>query len=209
MRLVGGSGANLAVAHRARHLPGSPSLKCDFPRRWWSLHWAGFMGLRRVAWRLGWGVCGSGRWQAGSWLTLPPIARAQQPLCIPQPPSLLGASQVSVAPLRSQAPPQLLRNIKLFSPLSEASFVQSVPGGMIVPCTGLTGQSQVAYTESQHGRGWQGPLWVPQCHPLPKQGHAEQGAQDRVQAGLEYLQRRRFHNLPGQPVAGLCHTISA
>ena len=32
--------------------------------------------------------------------------------------------------------------------------------------------------ESQHGRGWQGPLWVPQPNPLPKQGHPEQAAQD-------------------------------
>jgi len=35
---------------------------------------------------------------------------------------------------------------------------------------------------------------------LPKQGHLQQAEQDRVQAGLEYLQRRRLHNLPGQPV---------
>ena len=35
---------------------------------------------------------------------------------------------------------------------------------------------------------------------LPKQGHLQQAAQDRVQAGVEYLQRRRLHNLPGQPV---------
>jgi len=31
--------------------------------------------------------------------------------------------------------------------------------------------------------------------PLPKQGHPEQAAQDLVQAGLEYLQRRRLHNM--------------
>jgi len=36
--------------------------------------------------------------------------------------------------------------------------------------------------------------------PLPKQGHLEQTAQDHVQAGLEYLQRRRIYNLSGQPV---------
>jgi len=36
--------------------------------------------------------------------------------------------------------------------------------------------------------------------PLPKQGHLEQAAQDLVQVGLEYLQRRRLHNLPGHPV---------
>ena len=37
-------------------------------------------------------------------------------------------------------------------------------------------------------------------NPLPKQGHLQQAAQDLVQAGLEYLQRRRLRNLPGQPV---------
>ena len=36
--------------------------------------------------------------------------------------------------------------------------------------------------------------------PLLKQGHLQQAAQDLVQAGLEYLQRRRFHSLPGQLV---------
>ena len=41
--------------------------------------------------------------------------------------------------------------------------------------------------------------------PLPKQGHPEQVEQDLVQAGFEYLQRRRLHNLPGQPVPGLRH----
>ena len=35
---------------------------------------------------------------------------------------------------------------------------------------------------------------------LPKQGHPQQAAQDLVQAGLEYLQRRRLNNLSGQPV---------
>ena len=41
--------------------------------------------------------------------------------------------------------------------------------------------------------------------PLPKQGHLQQAAEDLVQVGLEYLQRRRLHNLPGQPVPGLRH----
>ena len=41
--------------------------------------------------------------------------------------------------------------------------------------------------------------------PLPKQGHPEQAAQHLVQAGLEYLQRRRLHSLPGQPGPGLRH----
>jgi len=33
--------------------------------------------------------------------------------------------------------------------------------------------------------------------PLPKQGHLEQAAEDHVQAGFEYLQRRRIHNPSG------------
>jgi len=37
------------------------------------------------------------------------------------------------------------------------------------------------------------------------QGHLQQAAQDLVQVGLEYLQRRRLHNLPGQPVPVLRH----
>jgi len=41
--------------------------------------------------------------------------------------------------------------------------------------------------------------------PLPKQGHLQQAAQDLVQPGLEYLQRSRFHNLPGQSVPVLRH----
>ena len=40
---------------------------------------------------------------------------------------------------------------------------------------------------------------------LPTQGHLQQAAQDLVQAGLEYLQRSRLHNLPGQPVPVLRH----
>ena len=41
--------------------------------------------------------------------------------------------------------------------------------------------------------------------PLPKQGLLQQAAQDLVQADLEYLQRRRLHNIPGQPVPVLRH----
>ena len=65
--------------------------------------------------------------------------------------------------------------------------------------------SRAQFTESQNSRGWQGPLWVTQPYPLPKQGHPEQAAQHCVQAGLEYLQRRRLHSLPGQPGPGLHH----
>ena len=55
-----------------------------------------------------------------------------------------------------------------------------------------------APTESQNVQGWQGPLWVTQSNPLPKQGHPEQAAQDLIQESLEYLQRRRLHSHPGQ-----------
>jgi len=41
--------------------------------------------------------------------------------------------------------------------------------------------------------------------PLPKQGHLLQAAQDCIQEGLEYLQRRRLHHLPAQPVPVLRH----
>ena len=44
--------------------------------------------------------------------------------------------------------------------------------------------------------------------PWPKQGHLQQVAQDHVQAGLEYLQRRRMHNVLGQPVPVLRHPES-
>ena len=44
--------------------------------------------------------------------------------------------------------------------------------------------------------------------PLPKQGHLEQFAQELVQAGFEYLERRRIHNLSGQPVPVLGHPQS-
>ena len=44
--------------------------------------------------------------------------------------------------------------------------------------------------------------------PLPKQGHLEQVTQDLVRAGFEYLQRRRLHNLSGQPAPVLLHPQS-
>jgi len=44
--------------------------------------------------------------------------------------------------------------------------------------------------------------------PLPKQGLLQQAAQDLVQVGFEYLQRRRLHNPSGQPVPMLCHPQS-
>jgi len=52
-------------------------------------------------------------------------------------------------------------------------------------------------------------LWG-SCSPtsLPKQGHLHQAAQDCVQVGFEYLQRRRLCSLPGQPVPVLHHPQS-
>ena len=41
--------------------------------------------------------------------------------------------------------------------------------------------------------------------PVPKQGRLEQAAQDCIQVGFEYLQRRRLHYLLGQPVPVLHH----
>jgi len=43
---------------------------------------------------------------------------------------------------------------------------------------------------------------------LLNQGHLQQAAQDFVQAGLEYLQRRRLHNPSGQTVPVLRHPQS-
>ena len=45
--------------------------------------------------------------------------------------------------------------------------------------------------------------WSSSPNPLPKQA-----AQDLMQAGFEYLQRRRSHNLSGQPVPVLHHPQS-
>ena len=77
---------------------------------------------------------------------------------------------------------------------------------------GYCGRLSSTGTESQNHRmfgGGRDLCGSSSTTPLPKQGHPEQGAQDSVQAGLEYLQRRRLHNLPGQPVPGLRHTQSS
>ena len=58
----------------------------------------------------------------------------------------------------------------------------------------------------QNCRGWKGPPELMESSPtrsrLPA---AEQAAQVGVQAGLQYLQRRRIHSLPVQPAAVLRH----
>ena len=41
--------------------------------------------------------------------------------------------------------------------------------------------------------------------PLPKQVHLQHVAQDHIQTGFEYLQRRRLHNPSAQPVPVLYH----
>ena len=43
-------------------------------------------------------------------------------------------------------------------------------------------------------------LWGPPAQPPAQAGSPRAAAQHRGQAGLEYLQRRRLHSLPGQPV---------
>ena len=49
-------------------------------------------------------------------------------------------------------------------------------------------------------------LWVSSSPSLlPKQGHPEQAAQDCIQVGFEYLQRKTLHNPSWQPVPGLHH----
>ena len=100
----------------------------------------------------------------------------------------------------------------LVKPWQNSRFVSAstaeVGKSSTVSCHNPTLRVTTPFTESQHGRGWKGPLWVTQPNPLPKQGHPEQAAQHRGQAGLEYLQRRRLHNLHGQPGPGLCHPQS-
>ena len=65
---------------------------------------------------------------------------------------------------------------------------------------------RIRITESQNSRGWD---LCGSSSPtlLPKQGHLQQAIEDLVQAGLEYLQRRRLHNLPGQSVPVLRHNL--
>ena len=76
---------------------------------------------------------------------------------------------------------------------------------------GTSGSSTKEITESQNHRmvgvgrdlcGSSSPTL------LPKQGLPQQAAQDIVQMGLEYLQRRRLHNPSGQPFPVLCHPQS-
>ena len=63
-------------------------------------------------------------------------------------------------------------------------------------------------TEAQNHRmlGVGRDLWRPSSSaPLEEHVHLEQAAQKHVQVDFEYLQRRKHHNLSGQPVPGLRH----
>ena len=51
------------------------------------------------------------------------------------------------------------------------------------------------YTESQSHRDWKGPLEIIQSNPTAKAGSLQQVAQENIQVGFEYLQRRRFYHL--------------
>jgi len=64
---------------------------------------------------------------------------------------------------------------------------------------------QRTITVSQNCWGWKGHLETIKSNPPAKIGSVKQVAQVGMQMGLEYLQRRRVHNLPGQPVPVLCH----
>jgi len=81
-------------------------------------------------------------------------------------------------------------------------------GNLVLHIQFCSTSSRPIFTESQNHRivGVGKNLWGSSSPiPLPKQGHLQQAAQDLVQEGLEYLQRRRIHNLPGQPVPVLRH----
>lgn len=89
-------------------------------------------GLRRVLGLAAGGLGPCWPWPPAPPSMLPPPVRPKA-IVIPQ-----CLSQGSVVLLLSQDLPQLLQNIKLFSHLSEASFVQLEPDGLTVPCTGFT-----------------------------------------------------------------------
>ena len=57
----------------------------------------------------------------------------------------------------------------------------------------------LCFRESQNYRVWKGPPQVVKSTPC-KAGPLQQAAEIGIQVRLEYLQRRRIHNLPGQPV---------
>ena len=67
----------------------------------------------------------------------------------------------------------------------------------LLPDIGNTEDTDTEYTELL---GLEGTFRDHQVQPPCKAGSLQQVAQVGVQMGLEFLQRRRIHNLPGQPV---------
>jgi len=71
---------------------------------------------------------------------------------------------------------------------------------------GFLGEEQpLSYRDVHHGLaqncgGWKGPQGVIESNPSAKAGALQQVAQIGIQVGLEYLHRRRVHNLFEQPV---------
>ena len=64
----------------------------------------------------------------------------------------------------------------------------------------------VTITQSQNCRGRKRSLEIIESNsPLCSTGSIQQAAQVGIQLGLEYLQGRRIHSLPGQPVPVLRH----
>ena len=61
------------------------------------------------------------------------------------------------------------------------------------------------HTESQNFRGWKGPEEIKFNLPT-RAGFLQQVAQVGIRVSLQYLDRRRLHNLSGKPVSVLCHS---
>ena len=66
-------------------------------------------------------------------------------------------------------------------PWETTSIFASSPADSL--CNAFLDQVGAAVTESQNGQGWKGPMWVIWSNALPKQGHPEPAAQQRVQGG--------------------------
>ena len=61
----------------------------------------------------------------------------------------------------------------------------------------ISSESKISqnYTEWQNCKGWKRPLKIIQSNLTAKAGSLEQSAQKSIQTDLQYLQRRRLHNL--------------
>ncbi|KAM6343520.1 zinc transporter 7 isoform 2-T5 [Alca torda] len=90
---------------------------------------------------------------------------------------------------------------------SSSASISPSPSWSCSTASGVTANIKVSQNHRMVGIGKD--LWR-SCspNPLPEQGHLEQAAQERIQRGFEYLQRRRLRNLSGQPVPVLWHPQS-